>query len=361
MNKSVKTVLTVIIILAVLFLIALPKLSFLDEDNKAAAQENNGVRRSGIPVEVMAVRTERLDNTINITGAVLANESIALTSEVAGKISRIYFKEGDRVRKGDLLVKINDEELRAQLERLKYTRQLNEDMESRMSQLLERDAISQEEYDITLTELKTSTADIKALEAQIDKAQIRAPFSGIVGLRYVSEGSYIAPSTVIASLYSVDPAKIEFSIPGRYGNSIKTGNKINFTTEGSEEVFTGEVYALEPRIDPTTRTLTVRALSPNKDRKLIPGQFVRISLTLSSKENAIMVPSFSVVPEANGHLVYLVNKGKADSVKVNIGFRGAREVEIVSGIKAGDTLVVSGIQQIKDGADVLVKSVIEDI
>lgn len=352
MNKNVKTALTIIIVLVVLFLIALPKLSFLHEEEKTSSPENATNSDQGIPVNIQRITSQTLNNTITVTGAVLANESIQLTSEFAGKVSGIYFNEGDKVQKGDLLVRINDEELRAQLEKLKYTLKLYEDTENRMRQLLERDAISQEEYDISLTESKTSAADIKVLEAQINKASIRAPFTGIIGLRYISEGSYVAPSSVIANLYSVEPAKIEFAVPGRYVNAVNEGDEITFTTEGSEEVFSGKVYAIEPKIDPVTRTLQVRALSPNKDRKLFPGQFISITLSLETKEKAIMVPSMAIVPEANGHMVYLVNNGRVDTAKVDIGFRGPQEVEIISGLKEGDSLVVAGIQQVKQGAEV---------
>lgn len=355
MSKNVKTVLTVIIVLGLMFLIALPKLNFDKEDTLAASATEQV--QSGIPVEVIKTAPLEMNNTINVTGSILANESVELTSELTGKISRIYFKEGDKVQKGDVLVRINDEELRAQLEKLKHTKRLYEEVESRMAQLLERDAISQEEYDIALTESRTSAADIKVLEAQIAKATIRAPFTGIIGLRYVSEGSYISPSVRIANLYSIEPAKVEFSVPGRYSQVVSAGDQIRFLTEGDSEVFTGEVYAIEPQIDPVTRTLLVRALSPNKDRKLIPGQFVRISLTLENKQNAIMVPTMAIVPEADEHLVYVVKDGKAVSQKVNIGFRGAQDVEVVSGLSAGDSVIVAGIQLVKEGSAVRVMSV----
>lgn len=356
MSKNVKTVLTVIIVLILLFLIALPKLSFFKEDAPAASNPDQPTM-GGIPIEAIKVTPTALDNSINVTGSILANESVELTSELTGKISRIYFKEGDKVQKGDVLVKIDDEELRAQLEKLKHTKKLYEDVESRMAQLLERDAISQEEYDIALTEARTSSADIKVLEAQIAKATIRAPFTGIIGLRYVSEGSYISPAVRIANLYSVEPAKIEFSVPGRYGQVVSRGDRIRFLTEGDSEVYTGEVYAIEPQIDPVTRTLLVRALSPNKDRKLIPGQFVRITLTLESKQNAIMIPTMAIIPDADEHLVFLVKDGLAKPQKVNIGFRGAQEVEVVSGLSTGDTIIVAGVQQVKEESAVRVMSV----
>ena len=355
MNKNVKTVLTVIIVLVLLFLIALPKLSF-DKADAPAASSSGQVQR-GIPIEVLTVAPTDLDNSISVTGSVLANEWVELTSELTGKISRIYFREGDKVQKGDVLVRIDDEELRAQLEKLKHTKRLYEEVESRMSQLLERDAISQEEYDIALTESRTSAADISVLEAQIAKATIRAPFTGTVGLRYVSEGSYISPSVRIANLYSIEPAKIEFSVPGRYSQVVSNGDQIRFLIEGESEVFTGEVYAIEPQIDPVTRTLLVRALSPNKERKLIPGQFVRISLTLENKQNAIMVPTMAIIPDADEHLVFLVKDGKAITQNVNIGFRGAQDVEVVDGLVPGDSVIVAGIQQVKDGAAVRVMSV----
>lgn len=349
MSKNFKTVIYVIIVLVVIFLIALPKLPFFKEESNSAPAEVEASFNKAVPVRAILLKNQPLNNEIKVTGAILANESIELASEISGKISGIFFKEGDKIRKGEVLIKINDEDLRAQLEKLKFTKQLNENMESRMSQLLERDAISQEEYDISLTELQTSSADINVLQAQIDKATIRAPFAGVIGLRYVSEGSYIAPSTPIATLYNIDPAKIEFSVPGKYSSLVNKGDNIAFTTEGSEELFTGEVYATEPKIDPVTRTLLVRAISPNKENKLIPGQFVRISLNLGRTEEAILVPSIAIIPEADGHLVFLVRDGKADSVKVKIGRRTAQEVEIVSGVKVGDSLVVSGVQQIKDG------------
>lgn len=354
MSKNLKTVLSIIIVLVVIFLIALPKLPLFKEESNATPSETQARSNKAVPVRTISLKTQSLDNEIKVTGAILANESIELASEISGKISGIYFKEGDNVKKGEVLIKINDEDLRAQLEKLKYTKQLNENMESRMSQLLKRDAISQEEYDISLTELQTSSADINVLQAQIDKATIKAPFAGVIGLRYVSEGSYIAPSTLIATLYNIDPAKIEFSVPGKYSSLVTRGDNISFTTEGSEELFAGEVYATEPKIDPVTRTLLVRAISPNKQNKLIPGQFVRISLNLGRNEEAIMVPSIAIIPEADGHLVYLVRDGKADSVKVKIGKRTAQEVEIVSGVNVGDSLVISGVQQIKDGTVVQV-------
>ncbi|MEM8966960.1 MAG: efflux RND transporter periplasmic adaptor subunit [Bacteroidota bacterium] len=354
MNKTVRTILTAVIVLLVLFLVALPKLDFSDKESNlnASAATTSPAAPKAIPVNAVVVEPKRLSDQIQITGAVLANESLEIRSEISGKVTGIYFQEGQEVKRGALLLTINDEELTAQLEKLKYTRKLREDMEYRQRLLLEKEAISQEEYDQALTELNTSTADIKVLEAQIAKSQIRAPFDGMIGLRYVSTGSYISPQTTIATFSNIDPAKIEFSVPGRYSNDIKIGDEIEFQTDASDDAFSGKIYAIDPMIDPATRTLKMRAISPNEYRRLLPGQFARISLTLNREDDALMVPTQAVIPELNGHKVFIAKQGTVEERKVQVGIRTNRDVEISSGLSQKDTVVTSGILQIKSGSSV---------
>jgi len=354
MNKTVKRILTGVIILVILFLAALPKLDLFSESEStdASAAVAQPAASRAIPVNAVVVEPKRLSDQIQVTGAILANESLEIRSEISGKVTGIYFQEGQEVKRGALLVTINDEELRAQLEKLKYTRKLREDMEYRQRLLLEKEAISQEEYDQALTELNTSTADIKVLEAQIDKSQIRAPFDGVIGLRYVSQGSYITPQTVITTFSNIDPAKVEFAVPGRYSNDIKIGDDIEFRTDASDDVFAGKIYAIDPMIDPATRTLKMRAISPNDNRLLLPGQFARISLTLSREENALMVPTQAVIPELNGHKVFIAKQGMVEERKVQVGIRTNKDVEIADGLSQNDTVVTTGILQIKTGSAV---------
>ncbi|MEO0331244.1 MAG: efflux RND transporter periplasmic adaptor subunit [Bacteroidota bacterium] len=354
MNKTVRTILTAVIVLLVLFLVALPKLDFSDKESNlnASASTTSPAASKAIPVNAVVVEPKRLSDQIQITGAVLANESLEIRSEISGKVTGIYFQEGQEVRRGTLLLTINDEELTAQLEKLRYTRKLREDMEYRQRLLLEKEAISQEEYDQALTELNTSTADIKVLEAQIAKSQIRAPFDGMIGLRYVSTGSYISPQTAIATFSNIDPAKIEFSVPGRYSNDIKIGDEIEFQTDASDDTFGGKIYAIDPMIDPATRTLKMRAISPNEYRRLLPGQFARISLTLNREDNALMVPTQAVIPELNGHKVFVAKQGTVEERKVEVGIRTNKDVEISEGLSQQDTVVTSGILQIKSGSSV---------
>lgn len=355
MSKTLKNIIGIVIILVVLFLVAWPKLNLSNSADTASEQAPAGVSPAGgstVPVNAMVVKTRRLENKIRITGSVLANESIQLRSEMAGRVSKIYFKEGDRIKKGALLVRINDEELRAQLDRLKYTLQLYQDSENRQKQLLEREAISQEEYDITLTESKTAAADIRLLEAQIAKAHIRAPFDGIIGLRYISEGSYVTPTTDIASFFNIDYAKLDFSVPGKYSGAVNIGDNVYFTIENSKETFQGRVYAIEPQIDAATRTLKMRAITENKTQKIMPGQFANIELVLNAVENAILVPTESIVPELDGHKVFVSQNGKAEAVQVQLGLRTDTEVEVVSGLNASDTVITTGLLQIRPGSPV---------
>lgn len=349
MKKSIKTIIYIIVILAMLFFILYPKF----KPEESGPQAVSGPRESALlPVDGKLVQPRKIENIIKITGAILANESIALRSEISGKIEKIYFKEGQKVKKGDLILSINDDEIVAQVERLKYTQQLNEGIEYRQRQLLEKEAISREEYDIALTTLKTTGSDLKEREARLAKHKIHAPFDGIIGLRQVSEGSYISPSDLVANLYNIDPIKIEFSVPGKYTPLVDIGDKINFTVEASSSVFEGTIYAMEPKIDPQTRTLSIRAICNNDQEVLIPGQFANINYILNVLPDALMVPSEAIIPELNSHKVFTYENGAVNQAKVDIGLRTDKEVQIVSGINPGDTIITTGILQIRQGMPV---------
>ncbi len=348
MNKSLKTVLFLIIAIVIIGLILYPKLKPDEKGPEMATPRGSTI----VPVEAKIIHPQRIENVIKITGAIIANESVALKSEISGKIEGIYFKEGQRVAKHDLLLTINDDEIYAQLERLKYTQKLNEDIEYRMRQLLEKEAISREEYEIALTTLNTTLSDIKEREARIAKHKVYAPFDGIIGLRQVSEGSYISPSDLVANIYNINPIKIEFSIPGKYTSLVDIGDSIKFVVESSSRMFTGIIYAVEPRIDPRTRTLQIRAICKNDEGILFPGQFANIDYVLDVLPNALMVPSESVIPELNSHKVYTFKNGLVNQEEVEIGLRTEDDVHITQGIQPGDTVITTGILQIRQGMPV---------
>lgn len=359
MNKITKRILTGVIILIVAFLIVYPKLDLSSGENEGGAPVAGGRGPAGpIPVEVLVTEPQELENTLSVTGSIMANESVQLSPEIAGKITRINFTEGQFVKKGQPLVYLNDDELRAQLERLNYTRKLFEQSEERHRKLLEREAISQEEYDIALNELRTNLSDVKLVEAQIAKSVVRAPFDGIIGLRQVSEGSYVSPADLIAPLVNIDPIKIEFSVPERYASEVGMGDKIFFSrSEDAIKTRTGEVYAVEPRINLETRTLTMRARSENNDRKLLPGMFVRIKLVLDVNDNSIMIPAQSLIPEMEGYKVFVIQNGKAVEKKVSTGMRTENLVEVTEGLVPGDSVLTTGILQVRSGSPVRVTEI----
>jgi membrane fusion protein (multidrug efflux system) len=353
MNKVIRIVLFILIAIIVVGLILYPKIKPEEKGPQIATQQQS----SALPVEVVVIEPRRIENIIKITGAIVANESVGLKSEISGKIEKIHFQEGQRVKRGDLLLHINDDEIRAQVERLKFTQKLNEDMEYRQRQLLEREAISREEYDIALTTLNTTMSDIKEREARLSKHRIYAPFNGIIGLRQVSEGSYITPADLVANMYNINPIKIEFSVPGKYSTMVNKGDTINFTTEASDDEFIGTIYAVEPRIDPRTRTLLIRAICRNDEEVLIPGQFANIDYILDVLPDAMMVPSESIIPELNSHKIFTLNNGLVDQAQVNIGLRTETEVQITGGVNPGDTVITTGILQIRQGMPVSIAEI----
>ncbi|MBL7852540.1 MAG: efflux RND transporter periplasmic adaptor subunit [Cyclobacteriaceae bacterium] len=342
-----KRIFTISIAILVVILLAIPKLGLFDKKSSGPDNKPAGAP-SLLQVQGHLLQPTNFDNTLVITGSVLANESLELKSESSGKITKINFKEGTQVRAGELLVQINDEEIRAQIEKQRYMQKLNKDNEYRQRQLFKKDAISQEEYDNALNRLNTTISDIKVLEAQLQKTRVYAPFNGTIGLRYVSNGAYITPSTVIATLYNNSPAKIEFAIPSRYSPLISTGKKIRFTIENdTSRVFDGEVYAIEPRINEETRTLKLRALADNSKGFLIPGQFVKVDLILNSKSDALLIPTQAVIPGQAGQKVFVARSGMAKEVMVETGTRTNVSIEILSGLQPGDTVITTGILQLR--------------
>jgi len=335
---------------------------FSVKGKEAAAQRaGKGAKRKNGPVAVnlMVVKDTAVDNTIDVTGTIDANEKVNLVSETAGNITGIYFSEGSFVKKGQLLVKVYNQDLIASLKQNDYQVALAKQNEYRNSILLQKEAISQQEYDTSLTSLNTLKAQSDVLKAQISKTEIRAPFSGTIGLRNISPGGYLSPSTAIASLVNIDPAKVTFSVPERYLTLIKAGTKINFNIESSRNSFAATVYAIEPSIDLNSRTITVRAQAPNPGNLLKAGAFAKINLKLDQIPKTIMVPTQCVIPDLKDNKVFIYHNGVAVSKTVKTDLRTDTRIEIISGLKAGDSLVVSGLIQIRNKVPLKVLKVIK--
>lgn len=316
-----------------------------------------GSRKSGaVTVEVVVIKPDTLLNIIYSTGTLLPNEKVELRNEVSGRVMGIYFDEGTEVRQGTLLLKINDQDLQAQLNKNSVQEKMTRDDEFRKKQLLDIKAISQEEYDIAANTLKSVQAEKQILEAQLAKTQIYAPLTGKIGLRNVSLGSFIPSNTLIATLQQVDPIKIEFSVPEKYTHLIKAGMQINFSMDYTPDPISGSVYAVESGVDEATRTIKARAKCSNPNRLLVPGTFTRVSVVLEKIEDAIKIPSEAVVGDITGNKVFIVKGGKAKSAPIFAGIRTNKDVQILQGLQPGDSLIVSGLLQINDGTPVAVKN-----
>jgi len=284
---------------------------------------------------------------ITTTGTIIANEEVEVRSEVSGRITGIFFKEGTFVNKGQLLVKLNDDDLQAQVKRLKIEIKLAEENEYRQKQLLQSTAISKEDYENSLTNLNLLKASVDIIKTNIDKTRITAPFSGIVGLKYISPGAFITPSTVIASIQNTQPLKLEFSIPEKYNNLIMQGSTVDFKIAGSKDDQKAKVYAKEPKIDPVTRTSKVRATFPNPGGKIYPGSFAEITISIGDKAKVKMVPTIAYIPDISGAKLFVKKGGLAVSVPVTAGDRTEKEIQILEGLNIGDTVIISGILQLR--------------
>jgi membrane fusion protein (multidrug efflux system) len=325
-------------------------------NTKGGKESKGGKSEKGmgqlINVDGIVVNQSNFNSDLEISGAIEANESVVLRSEVSGLVTAINFKEGSQVTKGSVLVKINDRDIQAQLQDLYTKQKLSATNENRAKQLLEKGAISQEEYDTSLADLRSYQAQAQLIKAQLAKTSIVAPFSGKIGLRNISTGVYLTPATAIANLVSTNPVKITFSIPEKYSSQIKQGSEITFTTDGSSKINKGKVYAIEPGINASTRTLQVRALAANDGQTLLPGSFAKIKLVLNTKENAILIPTEAVVPVLNGKIVYLVKNGEVEERKVEAGNRTDVSIVITSGLATGDTVLTTGSMTVKKGSKV---------
>ncbi len=328
---------------------------FLISCGKQKEQKNvQSPEKSIMTVNGFIVKPEQLSNVIRTTGTILAFDEVELKAEASGRIIKIYFTEGSHVNKEDLLIKINDEDLQAQLRKNELQIKLTGDELSRQEQLLKINATSQQEYDIASNQLNSLKADKDFILSEIKKTEIRAPFNGVVGLRYVSEGSYVTPLSRIASIQNINPLKIDFSIPEKYSGVVNKGDIITFNSEGSTDNFTGKVFAIEPKIDLNTRTLQVRALCENKNEKIFPGSFAKIELQLKDTPDALMIPTQALIPVLKGQIVYVSKGGQAQSVPVKTGVRTDVKVQVTDGLAAGDTIITTGIMSLKPNTPVKV-------
>lgn len=317
----------------------------------AGKADKGGGKGPGGPmaVQVAVLKAGPLANTLSGSGSLLANESVNLQSEVGGRITAISFREGGAVQAGEVLVQINADDLKAQLKKAKAELQLAQLTEGRQEQLLKVNGISQDAFDATRAQRISKQADVDNLQALLAKATIRAPFSGVVGLRSISPGGYVAPGTPIATLTQTDPIKLDFDVPEQVGRQVKPGTTVQFTVTGDTTRHKAEIYAIEPGVSTDTRTVRVRARTANRDGRLAPGSFARVFLDLGTIPDALTIPAEGVIPDIQGQSVMVMRGGKAKAVRVELGLRTESEVQLISGVQAGDTVITSGLLAVREG------------
>ncbi|TFF34032.1 efflux RND transporter periplasmic adaptor subunit [Mucilaginibacter psychrotolerans] len=326
---------------------------------KGGKDAKGGKQSPPVSVTLLVVKDTAVNNQIDITGTIDANEKVSLISQTAGNITGIYFTEGTRVTKGQLLVKVYNQDLQASLQQVNAQMILAKDINNRNKILLEKEAVSKEEYETSLSSLNSIKAQADVIRAQISRTEIRAPFSGTIGLRNVSPGGYLSPSTPIATIVNIDPAKLTFSVPERYLPIIGKGSKVKFTIESSLKEFSATVYAIEPALDAASRTITVRATAPNVGNLLTAGSFAKINLTLDQIPKTIMLPTEAVIPDLKSSKVYVYHNGIAEARFVKTDLRTDTKIQIVDGLKQGDSVVVSGLIQIRPKSPLKIKKVIQ--
>lgn len=321
-------------------------------------KDSKGKDRNKGPLEVNGtiVKVSSLENDVTINGSLMPNEQVELKAEAQGKIIALNLNEGAIVSKGMLLAKLNDSDLQATLKRLKAQESQASADEKRKKELLAINGISLQDYEQSKTSLEALRADIQMTNAQIAKTEIRAPFAGTVGLRSVSLGAFVNQTTVIAKLIQTNPLKIEFNLPERYAMVIKKGGSVAFTVEGDNVDYKARIYAIEPDIDPLSRTVKVRGYASNAKNNLIPGSYIKVNVPLHGGATKLL-PAETIVPQLGSQNVYLVKEGKAVLTTIKTGFRTGTQVEIINGISVGDTVITTGLMMLKDGMPVKVTSV----
>lgn len=362
MKKTHKIILFSLLAAVIVGIIVLPKIlgksNQLSEPTSTHSKPGATQGRKQLHVNALVLTHQTLTDDYRTKGQLLPDEEIDLTFESAGKITHIYFKEGSFVTKGSLLAKINDAPLQAELKKLETQVPLAQSRVNRQKTLLEKDAVSAEAYQTVSTDLNKLQADIELVKARINQTELRAPFDGIVGLRLLSEGAFANTGTSLARLTKISPLKIEFAVNEKHATHIGPGTAIRFSIENDTVSYPAKVYAVETTLDQKTLSLKVRASYANSSGRLKPGHSASIEIILREIDDAVVIPSIASVAEMGRDIAYVYKNGKAVQVELKKGLRTASSVQITHGLEVGDTLLVSGVMQLRTGMDVVIDQIV---
>lgn len=318
----------------------------------SGAVPGGNVQQPALEVEATIVKTSSIQEVVEVSGTILANETTEIRPEISGRVVQLNLKEGAVVPQGSLLVKIYDGDLQAELKKLKVQLQIAEKTEERQKELLAIGGIAQQDYDLSLLQVSNIKADIELTQVSISKTEIRAPYTGRLGLRNISPGAYISPTTLLTTITEVRHMKIEFSVPEKYSSQIANGMPIEFTIEGSNKKYKANVLAKESYVDEATRNLRIRALVQDIDSHMVPGTFAKVNMILGKNDNAIMIPSIAVIPQARNKQVAVYRNGISTMTDITTGVRDSISIQVTSGLKPGDTVITSGLLFVKNDSKI---------
>lgn len=326
-------------------------------DSKKDPGASGSKQMPPLKAEAFILRPMPFQEKLEVPGTLIAAESAEIHPETSGRIARLFLAEGQNVAAGYLIAKIDDADLQAQFVKLQAQLDIAQQTEQRQSKLLAVQGISQQDYDLSMLQVRNLKADIGILQTAIDKTEIRAPFAGKLGLKNISIGAYVTPASVITTIQQTQPVKVDFFLPEKYANELKPGATIEFRVTGSSLIHTAVINATAPGLSLNNRSLNYRATVQSKDPSLLPGAFATLTIRLEENPAALMLPAQAVIPLARGKRVIRYSGGKTEFVDITTGARTTDQVEVTSGLKAGDTILISGLMSARPNSPVQIDKI----
>lgn len=320
-------------------------------------QNNTKTPPPPVTIDVIIVKPASFSYSLDASGTVQAQEFVELRPEVNGRITQLNIREGERIAAGTLLVKLNDDDLQAQLRKYQSQLEIAQRNQKRLKSLLDANGLNQQEYDIAESQVKSLQADVDFTKANIRKTEVRAPFSGVIGLRNVSQGAFVSSATLLATLQQTDQLKVDFVLPENEAQYLRKGSVVQVKSDQSESLQKATVIAIEPQVNQGTRNIKFRAQLAGS-ASMNPGAFVKVVVSAGKSKDALLLPTNCIIPESRNKKVAMIRNGKVVFEVVEIGFRGSSEVEITKGIQPGDTIAANGLLFLKPDAPVNIRSVL---